>query len=258
LTSLGDATKNSAKSVTCGEAAQASRQIPKRSQKGRSDLTPVASPRVRAPSSPVYTPDELEARIEQIGADVGGRAFVIERDHKRHREMWCAARFGKGFAKRFGPCGIEIDDADEQLQHDFRLHARGEVLPFQIAEVMPENFPRAAVYRNLTESEIRAYHSREAYIGREAAAARVADVLRSKVDRYGVSRDLRVLLYLNLNAAAAPWPLLSATTESEALSFASIWVITGDMFCCLHGGRRWAGNVRWFAMSSTHSHGRAG
>jgi hypothetical protein len=196
-------------------------------------------------SVPKYTPDELCRHVEQIAAQSGGKAFLVERAHKRHREMWCAGRFATGYAKNFEPCEVEIEETDEQADFDFKLCVGKERLRFQVAELMEEGLRRGDVYRDLSEEEIRNLNSAAPRVSAETLGKLVRAAVENKLKKYGRSPDLHILLYLNVHAPSAPWALLSTAIDGLAESFGSVWVHSQHAICCLHSGTRWCGEVRW-------------
>jgi hypothetical protein len=66
-------------------------------------------------------------------------------------------------------------------------------------------------------------------------------VLRGKVRKhFEQPSTLHTLLYLNVNVSALPWATMSTLAETEeARTFASLWVVTGEMFSCVYGGATW-------------------
>jgi hypothetical protein len=192
-----------------------------------------------------YAPDALGKHVEQIAVQSGGKAFVIGRSHKRHREMWCACRFATGYAKNFEPCEVEIEEDDEQADYDFKLCIASEALKFQVAEVMEEGLRRGEVYRDLSEEEIQRRNSGVPRNTSEELGEQVHAAVERKLAKYGRSPDLHILLYLNVHAPSAPWALLSTAIEESADSFGSVWAHTQHAMICLYGGNRWHGEVRW-------------
>ena len=114
----------------------------------------------------IYTPLELEAEVARRALALGSARFVAAGGNKRPREMWCAGRFGTGFAGnkrpremwcagRFGTgfannydeaCKIDIEEKDEQRDYDFRLLTAGASLDFQLVEVLEHDRRRGDEY----------------------------------------------------------------------------------------------------------------
>lgn len=193
----------------------------------------------------IYAPEELHAEVEARAGELGSVAFVAEGRNKRLREMWCASRFGMGYEKHFEPCTIEIDAADEQREFDFHLIAAGDRMPFQIAEVLESYRRRGDEYRGRTQEQINAILNGRPSHSAAYAAERVCAVLSKKAKHYAASDSLHVLLYLNLNVSVIPWATLASSVEPHTGDFASVWVESQYLFCCLYGGERWRGATGW-------------
>ena len=201
---------------------------------------------------PRYLPDELEQLVERQANQHGTVAFLTQRRHNRLREMWCAAKFSRGYERSFGGCQVDIELNDEQREFDFHLVLPTTApLPFQVFEVLDAGRRRSAEFRdqglpegNSAPAPLRARSSLY-------PARRLHDELAKKVaKRYAGSRNLHLLAYLNLNAGSLPWASLASAAEFAAPSFASIWAVTHHLVTCLHGGTRWAGKIHWKAIES--------
>ena len=200
---------------------------------------------------PHFLPQELEAHVESQADSVGTKAFLTQRQHNRLREMWCAGRFGRGYESHFGECFVDIDETDEQRDYDFHLLVGSLRLPFQIAEVLDSGRRRGQDYRDYTEDEVAGQLSLLPKGDSAYASARIREALRSKIDkRYAGASSLHILLYLNVNASSVPWASLAEPAAVEAQTFASVWLVTQHLFCCLHGGKQWSGLVGWRAIES--------
>lgn len=195
---------------------------------------------------PRYTPTGLTALVEARISSIGFRAFLREAAHQRLREMWCAARFCTGYAKNFGACEIDIADKDEYREFDFHLCEKDDRLPFQIAEVIDEGRRRGDEYKSNEFEQVAAFHNALPRRDVSYATRRVCAVLQSKLARYksGCS-TLHMLLYINLKASSVTWAGLANGTERQATSFASVWLVAQNDFCCIHSGSRWSGLVGW-------------
>ena len=73
--------------------------------------------------------------------------------------MWCASRFGVGYLHNFGPCEIDIAEANEQREFDFHLLERNDRLPFQLAEVLEKDRRRGDEYRDRTVEQVNELHN---------------------------------------------------------------------------------------------------
>jgi hypothetical protein len=186
------------------------------------------------------------AQVESQAGAVGTSDFIVKREHNRLREMWCAARLGVGFNTNFSPCQVDIEERDEQREYDFHLCVNGKRLPFQIVEVLDQDRRRDHEYRNLTEEERRQLEQARGKEVASYAAERIRQELQRKIRKhYAAAHELHVLIYLNVNASAVAWASIAGPTEPEVKTFASVWVITQDIFCCIHGGSTWHGLVGW-------------
>lgn len=193
-----------------------------------------------------YEPKDLAAVVEAAANSVGTRAFITANSNKRLREMWCAAKFGMGYAKNVAHCLIDISEVDEGREFDFYLCVGNERLPFQVAEVLDKDRRRGDDYRRLTSDEINDLHNHLPWQDHWYAGRRICDELKAKALRYGsVSKSLHMLLYLNVKASSLSWASLANAAEVDSNAFASVWLITQDLICCIHSGSRWSGLVGW-------------
>ena len=194
----------------------------------------------------LYAPLQLSAYVEAQASQVGTLAFLTERRHSRLKEMWCAARFGQGYALRYAPCNVEIEEFDEQREYDFHLHALGQRLPFQIAEVLNAGRKRGDEYRSQSIEAVAELHNASQPLDQHFAIARIRDELGAKVRKqYAGASDLHILLYINLHVQSLPWLELQIDLQTTAQTFASVWLLTQDFFSCVHGGNFWQPTNGW-------------
>jgi hypothetical protein len=200
-----------------------------------------------------YLPAELQRIVEQQADHVGTAVFVALGEHKRLREMWCAARFARGYERSFGTCHIDVDLVDEQREYDFHLVLPGGApLPFQVFEVLDAGRRRAEEYSSDGAKRSDAQSDKLLVRGASYPERRLRDELEKKVAKhYADSQELHLLAYLNLNAGSLPWASMAAAAEFAAPSFASIWIVTDGLMACLHGGDRWAGKIGWKLIDSS-------
>lgn len=195
---------------------------------------------------PSYTPRELEAIVEARAQELGTAAYLTNRRHQRLREMWCAARFGTGYSRHFSACTLEVEPEDEQRDYDFHLHIPEGRLPFQITEVLDEGRRRGDEYRTTSKDEVAKLLDQRPWQSDMYASQRVCEELQSKIaKRYAEPETLHMLLYLNLKASSVSWASLAGPAENQARVFASVWLVTQDLFCCIHSGKVWSGLVGW-------------
>ena len=194
----------------------------------------------------IYTPLELEAEVARRALALGSARFVAAGENKRPREMWCAGRFGTGFANNYDEaCKIDIEEKDEQRDYDFRLLTAGASLDFQLVEVLEHDRRRGDEYWARERSGTGALLDDRPLKTREYACEHIALRLDNKMKRLGPSGTLHMLLYLNLNVPDLPWASMSSAAEPFARSFASIWIFSQYFVACLAGGTRWAGATGW-------------
>lgn len=201
---------------------------------------------------PVFLPHELEQLVERQANEIGTVPFLTRREHNRLREMWCAAKFSRGYERNFGRCHVDIELHDEQRDYDFHLVLPStRPLPFQAFEVLDAGRRRSA---EMLEDESQKGTSAPAPLRARSSlypARRLREELAKKVaKRYAGSGDLHLLAYINLNAGSLPWASLASAAELAAPSFASIWAVTHHFVACLHGGTRWAGKIHWKEIES--------
>jgi hypothetical protein len=194
---------------------------------------------------PVYEPKALEERFEREAAGLSDGELLLKPQHGRLREMWCAARFGIGFADWMTPCQIDIEDVDEQRHYDFHLITQSARYPFQIVEALDEGRKRGDEYKNNTKEELEQIIRARPMRDSAYAARRVAEELKKKLEKYGPAPDLHMLVYVNVNASAVAWATLRNASEDLCKMFASVWAVTENMMCCIWGGTHWTGLVTW-------------
>ncbi|HEX2541152.1 MAG TPA: hypothetical protein VHM00_08725 [Caldimonas sp.] len=196
-----------------------------------------------------YTPRELEAHVEAQVQCVGTKAFLTQDRHKRLREMWCAARLALGYSNFIAECVVEIASEDEDREFDFHLCTSGLRLPFQVAEVLDSGRRRGDEYNSQSKEEVAALHNERDFEPSSYAARRVHEELLSKASKhYAGAESLHILLYLNVKASSVAWASLAEGAESAAAHFASVWVVSQDLFCCLRGGSMWPSLAHWRAI----------
>jgi len=203
---------------------------------------------------PTYTATELEAEVQSKLRGAGDDLFRPE--YGRLRETWIASRFATGYGNNLTACKIDIADRDEQQDFDFHLVLEDARLPFQIVEVLDEGRRRGDEYRNLTEVERKAIESERLRLNSASyAGGRISCELQRKADKYGDPSRLHVLVYLNVCAHSVPWAALANGVEAAAENFASVWVVTGEIKCCINRGSLRAAWVGWKAIDL---HGQSG
>lgn len=193
-----------------------------------------------------YVPHALQEHVETQIERIGEKDFFSKPGHNRLQEMWCAARFGMGYGNNIAACQIEIEDRDEQNDYDFHLCIGSARLPFQVAEALDLKRHRGDEYHNQNEEQLNGLQH-QAYMGDSTyAAMRVREALQKKIKKhYANPERLHMLIYLNANASAAAWPALVEFAGKEAKTFASTWVVTDDLLCCIYGGETWHGPAGW-------------
>jgi len=194
----------------------------------------------------IFTPAKLWRDVERRSNGVDEEEFVNGRAFKRTREAWCAARFALGYERLFGACTVDIEEVDEQMDYDFHLClSNGEHLPFQIIEALDEHRRRHDEYRLFTREQRLAVEAARGG-SPDYGAERVRVAIQSKIDRHiANSHQLHLLIYLNVNAGSVAWATLAGPAEDEARHFASVWIVTEQMICCIYSGSRWTGLVDW-------------
>jgi hypothetical protein len=190
----------------------------------------------------IYSPTDLYAHVEKERNVVGDEAFVTNRNCNRLREMWCASLFGQGYEQHVAPCQIEIAETDEQRDFDFRLHALGEINPFQISEVLDEGRRRNQEYR----SGFSGLATDDGVVVSKYAHQRIASAIQGKIDKnYADSQELHLLLYANFIGNEASWAIMVGNLSSQCAHFASVWIITGSEICCISSGVKLYGFSQW-------------
>jgi hypothetical protein len=155
--------------------------------------------------------------------------------------MWCAAKFGRAYERHVGACRIEIEERDEQRDHDFHLIVEGRRLPFQVASVHDDGRRLGDDYGGRTKEQVDALLDERPMQTGAYAVERVRSGLRAKRDKnYAGAGSLHLLLYLNVNAWSVMWPDLVAMAKVEGAGFASVWVMSEHVVCCIaHSGNTW-------------------
>lgn len=200
---------------------------------------------------PSYTPRELESIVEARAQELGTETYLTNPRHQRLREMWCAARFGTGYSRHFAPCMLEVELNDEQRDYDFHLQIPEGRLPFQITEVLDKGRRRGDEYRSTNKDQVAKLLDQRPWQSDVYASQRVCEELQSKIEKHYARPDtLHMLLYLNLKASSVSWASLAGPAENEARVFASVWLLTQDVFCCIYSGTVWSGLVGWRGIES--------
>ena len=199
----------------------------------------------------IYTPAALSALFEERTAGLTSTQLLTDRKNRRLLEAWCAVQLGLGFGRVIEACSIDIELTDEQREYDFHLITAKARHPFQLAEVVDRDRRRDLEYKTLTSEQLVELGNERPIGDSTYAAAHIKDALQKKVDKgYAGVEELHLLLYLNVNAYQVAWATMRNATEEECKRFASVWVITGIMFCCLWGGATWHGLVGWKGIES--------
>lgn len=203
---------------------------------------------------PTYTATELEAEVQSKLQGAGVDLFRPE--YGRLREAWIASRFATGYGNNLTACKIDIADRDEQKDFDFHLVLDDARLPFQIVEVLDKARRRGDEYRNLTEVERKAIESERLRLNSASYAVdRTSCELQRKADKYSDPSGLHVLVYLNVCAHSVPWAALANGVEAAAKNFASVWVVTGEIMCCIKPRSL---QVAWVGWKAIDLHGHSG
>ena len=164
--------------------------------------------------------------------------------------MWCAARFAVGYMNGVAECVVDIESEDEGREFDFHLCTVGCRYPFQVAEVLDSERRRGDEYRNHFQEEVESLQNERDFEPASYAARRVQEELVAKAKKhYAGAEGLHILLYLNVKASSVSWVSLADDAEPQARKFASVWLVTQDLYCCLHGGNVWQGLVHWRAIA---------
>lgn len=201
-----------------------------------------------------YSPSALARLVEEAIGQIGTTAFVTSSKSQRLREMWCAAKFGLGYSNHFEECSIEIESENENREYDFHLVTEKSRLPFQLAEVLDSGRRRGDEYRQSSREQIVELLNEGPGEGAQYVARRVQEELIAKAGkRYSKPEELHILLYLNLRASSIPWASVAGAAEEAAAPFASVWLVTQDLFCCVHGGTQWHGLVGWRVIENASS-----
>lgn len=190
-----------------------------------------------------YSPKALFEDVERRRAAISRRDFMVMPEHKRLREMWCAARFGQGFTAHIGECLVEVSETDEQGYYDFLLQEQAGNWPFQIAEVLEGGRLRSEEYRTLSDQQLEKLLNTRSPISIDQAASRIQEEAAKKIRKYRTGcRDIHLLLYVNLTVRGLNWQTIVQATANEVGQFASVWLMHPNAFCPLSGGP-WAGQV---------------
>lgn len=199
---------------------------------------------------PLFNLFGLREKLRAILAVTSLDSFVTSRTHNRSREMWVAERFASGFAKAVGACEVQIEETDEQREFDFHLVVDGRAHPFQITEVLDAGRKRGDEYKLISREERVAMYSSEEGGDASYAAEQIAGALNAKLAKYGDGSTLHVVLYLNLRAGSVSCSAIVQTCGELAVRFASVWVITDGMLCCLNSGGFKNPGVTWRRIDS--------
>lgn len=177
-----------------------------------------------------YSPDQLLQHYRQVRQASSQLAFFTNPAHKKTQELWCAAHFGRAYCFAFEPCYIWISDRDEQTDTDFQLELPAGVFDFQISEVQLPSRRRGDEYRrgDALPSSVEHYDQ-----GDTLGPIWVRDRIEAKRSKYGDTRSLNLLIYLNFPARNQLYTDLASTCRTSSESFASVWLLNGNSICCI-------------------------
>jgi hypothetical protein len=180
---------------------------------------------------PLYSPEQLEKLYEKERAKFTDAQFFNSPSAKPFRDVWMAARFGRGYSRCIGPCQLEIDPRTPDEADDFFLHARGKRFPFQSTEVGTPGRRRGTEYREVRRPDPNANPD----LGTTDAPIWIADALNAKVHRrYSHANRLNVLLYLNIPAQQLQFEAVRSACGDSLRHFNSVWAVTNLVIGCFH------------------------
>lgn len=179
-----------------------------------------------------YTPKKLESIFEAKAKSISPSEIIRKPQHKELKEMWCAARFGLGYAKFVGPCLVSVD-LEESSDADFVLKTDAGKYPFQtsIADVPERRMGDDYKPEPDGTLPVRAYEPER---GRIEGPEWIADAIKKKIKkRYSTARNLNLLIYANFSTHDLDYVSVCAIVREYKDYFASIWVITNHQVCSL-------------------------
>lgn len=180
-----------------------------------------------------YSPEELLEKYRVIRATCTRAEFMSSPKHQKTQELWCAAHFSRAYEAAIGPCWVHISERDEQLSADFWFEFEGNLHPFQVTEVLQPGRKRGDEYRRLEEG-VNVSVLEDWSEGTEFGASWVAARIKAKAEKYGADAgELHLLVYLNFQAYAQDYSVLRSTTAEYAAHFRSVWLLSGNAFCCV-------------------------
>lgn len=177
-----------------------------------------------------FTPEGLLKHYEQQREGIDLRDFFSRPQHKKLQEIWCAAQFGRGLQSAGVDCAVWVSDADEQTEADFGIEAYGIRHDFQLTEVLSPGRRRGDEYRGKSEGP---WADSDWEQGTLHGGDWIRNAITHKARRYGDVSDLHLLIYVNFPAWDQTYERLQAVTATESRVFASVWLMTGHMLCCV-------------------------
>jgi hypothetical protein len=180
-----------------------------------------------------YSPDGLRAEFDVRDSLIPRDALFNKNKYKRHLEMYPAHRFASGYQQHVASCTILWEDVDTQSDQDFFLEVGGIRHRIQLAEVGPPGRTRGLEYR--PGGPPGPFEDKDYEAGGRLGPVWIRQVIEKKAAKnYSTSNQLHLLLYVNF----AGWDLSHKAIQDEAgplvQSFASVWLVTGNMVCGLH------------------------
>lgn len=181
-------------------------------------------------SSRTYTPVDFFYEFKSRRSKFSDEEFHNSPKAKKVQEIWVGSKFGLGFDSLFGSSTIVFDE-DILLDYDILLEFNGEQFPFQITESQVPERKKGLEYSGKAEP---LSMGEEGERGSIEGYDWIHEAIKKKVAKnYSGVDSLNLLVYANFCAWEFESEQLVERCNESAKKFASVWVVTGEKFCCI-------------------------
>ncbi len=183
-----------------------------------------------APLAPMnLTPDEAYTLFQQRRQQMSPEEFFNDPSAATLRDLWVAAHFGRAYAQAFTPCRLIVDESHKH-EWDFKLGVNGVLNPFQVTEAQTSGRRRGLEYRRLASGDRPALVSESWEPGTMNGPEWIRQAIERKRNKnYANASDLNLLVYANFPAHQLEFARVQEECRSDAETFYSVWVITGNL-----------------------------
>jgi hypothetical protein len=177
-------------------------------------------------------PGQLKAELEEVAASLPAGAFIRDPKCQHLKEIWCAAHFGRGYARNVALCTVWVN-AEQNTDTDFVLKVGNSEFPFQTTL---SDVPGRRMGDDHKPDPTDSLRTRPYEPGRGSAEGPtwIAAAVRRKVEaNYSTASKLNLLVYGNFDTNGLDYAAIRRNVEPVAGGFESIWLITNHQICSI-------------------------